>query len=74
MAIVIVGEIQAFLGLIVVYRFECFCYRMAHTRRKLKCQGKVTAYNQQVSVLTYEKEIEVEQKIIIHTPTFEGKP
>jgi hypothetical protein len=34
----------------------------------------VTTNNQQVNVVTNEEEIEVEQKIIIYTPTFEGKP
>jgi hypothetical protein len=43
-------------------------------RKKLKCQGKVTANNQQVNVVANEEEIEVEQRIIIYTPTFEGKP
>jgi hypothetical protein len=47
---------------------------MAHPRKKLKHQRKVTANNQQVNVVTNEEEIEVEQKIIIYTPTFEGKP
>jgi hypothetical protein len=42
--------------------------------KKLKCQGKVTADNQQVNVVANEKEIEVEQNIIMYTPTFEGKP
>jgi hypothetical protein len=47
---------------------------MAHPRKKLKCQGKVTTDNQQVNVVTNEEEIETEQRIIIYTPTFEGKP
>jgi hypothetical protein len=34
----------------------------------------VTIDNQQVNVVTNEKEIEMEQKIIIYTPTFESKP
>jgi len=34
----------------------------------------VIANNQQVNVVANEKEIELEQKIIIYTPTFEGKP
>jgi hypothetical protein len=47
---------------------------MARPRKKLKCQGKVTTDNQQVNVLTNEEEIEVEQRIIIYTRAFEGKP
>jgi len=47
---------------------------MAHPRKKLKCQGKVTLDNQQVNVVANEKEIEVEQRMNIYTPTFEGKP
>jgi hypothetical protein len=42
--------------------------------KKLKCQIKVTVDNQQVNVVANEEEIEVEQRIIIYTPTFEGKP
>jgi len=34
----------------------------------------VNADNQQVNVVANEEEIEVEQKIIIYTSTFEGKP
>jgi hypothetical protein len=34
----------------------------------------VIADNQQMNVVANEEEIEVEQKIIIYTPTFEGKP
>jgi hypothetical protein len=34
----------------------------------------VTTENQQVNVVTNEEEIEVDQSIIIYTPTFEGKP
>jgi hypothetical protein len=34
----------------------------------------VIANNQQVNVVANEKEIEVEQRIIIYTPTFESKP
>jgi hypothetical protein len=34
----------------------------------------VSIDNQQVNVVANEEEIEVEQKIIIYTPTFEGKP
>jgi len=34
----------------------------------------VTTDNQQVNVVVNEEEIEVEQKIIIYIPTFEGKP
>ncbi len=30
--------------------------------------------NQQMNVVPNEEEIEMEQKIIIYTPTFEGKP
>jgi hypothetical protein len=45
---------------------------MARPRKKLKRQRKVTIDNQQVNVV--EEEIEVEQKIIIYIPTFEGKP
>jgi hypothetical protein len=47
---------------------------MAPPRKKLKHQRKVAADNQQVNVVANEKEIEVEQNIIIYTPTFEGKP
>ncbi len=47
---------------------------MAHPRKKLKRQGKVTTNNQQVNVVTNEEEIEMEQIIIIYTLTFEGKP
>jgi hypothetical protein len=45
---------------------------MARPRKKLKRQRKVTIDNQQVNVV--EEEIEVEQKIIIYIPTFEGEP
>jgi hypothetical protein len=41
--------------------------------KKFKCQGKVTIDNQQVNVVTNEEEIEMEQRIIIYTPTFESK-
>ncbi len=34
----------------------------------------MTFDNQQMNVITNEEEIEVEQIIIIYTPTFEGKP
>ncbi len=34
----------------------------------------MTIDNQQVNVVANEEEIEVEQKIIISIPTFEGKP
>jgi len=34
----------------------------------------VNADNQQVNVVANEEEIEVEQKIIIYTSTFEGEP
>jgi hypothetical protein len=34
----------------------------------------VTVDNQQVNVVANEEEIEMEQKIIIYTPTFKGKP
>jgi hypothetical protein len=47
---------------------------MAHPRKKLKRQGKVIPDNQQVNVVANEKEIEVEQRINIYTPIFEGKP
>jgi len=47
---------------------------MACPRKKLKHQGKVTADNQQVNVVANEKEIEVEQRIIICIPIFESKP
>jgi hypothetical protein len=47
---------------------------MARLRKKLKRQRKVTTNNQQVNVVANEEEIEVEQKIIIYIPTFEGKP
>jgi hypothetical protein len=47
---------------------------MAHPRKKLKRQGKVTIDNQQMNVVASEEEIEVEQIIVIYTPTFEGKP
>jgi hypothetical protein len=47
---------------------------MAPPRKKLKHQGKVDADNQQVNVVANEKEIEVEQNIIIYTLTLEGKP
>jgi hypothetical protein len=47
---------------------------MARPRKKLKHQGKVTTNNQQVNVVANEEEIEVEQRIIIYTTTFEGKP
>jgi hypothetical protein len=46
---------------------------MARPWKKLKRQGKVTTNNQQVNVVTTEKEIEMEQRIIIYTPTFDGK-
>jgi len=46
---------------------------MARPWKKLKCQGKVVVNNQQVNVVANEEEIEVEQRIIIYTPTFEGK-
>jgi hypothetical protein len=46
---------------------------MARPRKKLKHQGKVTVDNQQVNVVANEEEIEVEQRIIIYIPTFEGK-
>jgi hypothetical protein len=46
---------------------------MARPRKKLH-QRKVTTDNQQVNVVANEEEIEVKQRIIIYTPTFEGKP
>ncbi len=48
---------------------------MARFWKKIKHQGKVIANNQQqMNVATHEEEIEVEQRIIIHTFTLEGKP
>jgi hypothetical protein len=47
---------------------------MARPWKKLKRKEKVTTDNQQVNVVANEEEIEVEQRIIIYTPTFEGKP
>jgi hypothetical protein len=47
---------------------------MARPQKKFKRQKKVTAGNQQVNMVANEEEIEVEQKIIIYTRTFEGKP
>jgi hypothetical protein len=47
---------------------------MARPWKKLKHQGKVTANNQQMNVVANEEEIEVKQRIIIYTHTFEGKP
>jgi hypothetical protein len=47
---------------------------MARPRKKLKRQGKVTTDNQQVNIVANEEEIEIEQRIIIYTPTFESKP
>jgi hypothetical protein len=47
---------------------------MACPQKKFKRQRKVIADNQQVNVVANEKEIEVEQKNIIYTPTFESKP
>ncbi len=49
-------------------------FRMARPLKKLKRQGKVIVDNQQVNVVANEEEIEVEQRIIIYTPTIEGKP
>jgi hypothetical protein len=46
---------------------------MACLWKKLKRRGKVIVDNQQVNVVANEEEIEVEQKIIIYTPTFQGK-
>jgi hypothetical protein len=46
---------------------------MDRPRKKLKHQRKVTTNNQQVNVVANEEEIEVEQRIIIYTLTFEGK-
>jgi hypothetical protein len=34
----------------------------------------VTVDNQQMNIIANEEEIEVEQRIIIYTPTFKGKP
>jgi hypothetical protein len=47
---------------------------MARPWKKLKCQGKVTIDNKQMNVVVNEEEIEMEQRIIIYTPTFEGTP
>ncbi len=47
---------------------------MACTWKKFKCQGKVIANNQQMNVVANEEEIGVEQRIIMYTPTLEGKP
>jgi hypothetical protein len=47
---------------------------MACPRKKFKHQGKMNVDNQQMNVVPNEEEIEMEQKIIIYTPTFEGKP
>jgi hypothetical protein len=47
---------------------------MACPQKKFKHQGKVSADNQQVNVVANEEEIEMEQKIIIYIPTFEGRP
>jgi hypothetical protein len=47
---------------------------MAYLQKKLKCPGKVIFDNQQVNVVANEEEIEMEQRIIIYTPIFEGKP
>jgi uncharacterized protein involved in tellurium resistance len=46
---------------------------MACPWKKLKRQGKVIANNQQMNVVTNEEEIEMKQRIIIYTFTFEGK-
>ncbi len=76
-AIVIVGEIQAFVFIFWIdscLRIWVLCCRMACPQNKLKRQGNVTIDNQQVNVVAIEEEIEVEQKIIIYTPTFEGRP
>jgi hypothetical protein len=47
---------------------------MACTWKKHKCQGKLIANNQQMNVVANEEEIRVEQRIIMYTPTLEGKP
>jgi hypothetical protein len=47
---------------------------MACPQKKLKRQRKVTVANQQMNVIAKEEEIEVEQRIIIYTLIFEGKP
>jgi hypothetical protein len=47
---------------------------MACPQKKLKHERKVTINNQQMNVVVNEEEIEMEQIIIIYTPTFEGKP
>ncbi len=46
---------------------------MARPWKKFKRQRKVTTDNQKVNVVANEEEIEVKQRIIIYTPTFEGK-
>jgi hypothetical protein len=47
---------------------------MARLWKKFKRQGKVIFDNQQVDFIANEEEIEMEQRNIIYTPTFEGKP
>jgi hypothetical protein len=47
---------------------------MAHPQKKFKHQRKVTTNNQQMNVVANEEEFKVKQKIIIYTPTLEGKP
>jgi len=46
---------------------------MAYPQKKFKRQRKVSVDNQQVNVVANEEEIEVEQRLIIYTLTFEGK-
>jgi hypothetical protein len=46
---------------------------MARPRKKYKHQEKVIIDNQQMNVVANEEEIEVKQRIVIYTPTFEGK-
>ncbi len=78
-AIVIIGEIQAFVfcfffGWLLFKDLSVFFCRMARPWKKLKRQGKVIVDNQQVNVVTNEEEIKVEHRIIIYIPTFERKP
>jgi hypothetical protein len=55
-------------------RFEGFYCRMERPQKKFKHQKKVIINNQQMNVVANEKGIEREQKIIIYTPIFKGKP
>jgi hypothetical protein len=47
---------------------------MERPQKKFKHQGKVKTNNQQMNVVANEEGIEMEQKIIIYTPIFKGKP